>query len=88
MSKTPKSSFSLQNSYFCFKFFFDQNLDFVLGCLHSLAMSPLDMDDPMCQGIIQSLRVFGAPRGPAGCPSAADVARRSKKSSAMVKAMI
>ena len=31
MSKTPKSSFSLQNSYFRFKFFFDQNLDFVLG---------------------------------------------------------
>ena len=31
MSKTPKSSFSLQNSYFRIKFFFDQNLDFVLG---------------------------------------------------------
>ena len=30
-SKTPKSSFSLQNSYFRWKFFFDQNLDFVLG---------------------------------------------------------
>jgi hypothetical protein len=59
-----------------------------LGCLHALAMSNLDMDDPMCQGIIQSLRVFGAPRGPAGCPSAADVARRAKKSNAMVKAMI
>ena len=31
MSKTPKSSFSLQNSSFRFQFFFDQNLDFVLG---------------------------------------------------------
>ena len=31
MSKTAISSFSLQNSYFRFKFFFDQNLDFVLG---------------------------------------------------------
>jgi len=31
MSKTPKSSFPLQNSHFRFKFFFDQNLDFVLG---------------------------------------------------------
>ena len=31
MSKTPKSTFSLQNSHFRFKFFFDQNLDFVLG---------------------------------------------------------
>ena len=31
MSKTPKSSFSFQNSYFHLKFFFDQNLDFVLG---------------------------------------------------------
>ena len=31
MSKTPKSTFSLQNSYFRSKFFFYQNLDFVLG---------------------------------------------------------
>jgi len=31
MSKTPKSSFSIQNSYFRSKFFFDQNLDFALG---------------------------------------------------------
>ena len=31
MSKTPKYSFSLQKFYFLFKFFFDQNLDFVLG---------------------------------------------------------
>ena len=31
MSKTPKSWFSLQNSYFRLNFFFDQNLDFVLG---------------------------------------------------------
>ena len=31
MPKTPTSSFSLQNSNFRFKFFFDQNLDFVLG---------------------------------------------------------
>ena len=31
MSKTPKSTFSLQNSHIHFKFFFDQNLDFVLG---------------------------------------------------------
>ena len=31
MSKTPKSTFSFQNSHFRFKFFFDQNLDFVLG---------------------------------------------------------
>ena len=31
MSKTPKSSFSFQNSHFRFNFFFDQNLDFVLG---------------------------------------------------------
>ena len=31
MSKTPKSTFSLQNFHFRFKFFFDQNLDFVLG---------------------------------------------------------
>jgi len=31
MSKTPKSTFSLQNSHFRFEFFFDQNLDFVLG---------------------------------------------------------
>ena len=31
MSKTSKSTFSLQNSSFRFKFFFDQNLDFVLG---------------------------------------------------------
>ena len=31
MSKTTKSTFSLQNSDFRFKFFFDQNLDFVLG---------------------------------------------------------
>ena len=31
MSKTPKSSFSLQNFNFRYKFFFDQNLDFVLG---------------------------------------------------------
>ena len=30
-SKTTKSSFSLQNSYFRLNFFFDQNLDFVLG---------------------------------------------------------
>ena len=30
-SKTPKSTFSLQNSYFRFKFFFDQSFDFVLG---------------------------------------------------------
>ena len=30
-SKTPKSTFSHQNSHFRFKFFFDQNLDFVLG---------------------------------------------------------
>ena len=33
MSKTHKSSFSLQNYFFRFKFFFDQNLDFVLGLL-------------------------------------------------------
>ena len=33
MSKTPKPSFSFQNSYFPFKFFFDQNLDFVLGSM-------------------------------------------------------
>ena len=31
MSKTPKSTFSLQNFNFRFNFFFDQNLDFVLG---------------------------------------------------------
>ena len=31
MSKTPKSTFSLQNTYFRVKFFFYQNLDFVLG---------------------------------------------------------
>ena len=31
MSKTPKSTFSHQNSYFRSNFFFDQNLDFVLG---------------------------------------------------------
>ena len=31
MSKTPKSTFSLQNSNFRLTFFFDQNLDFVLG---------------------------------------------------------
>ena len=30
-SKTPKSTFSFQNSQFRFNFFFDQNLDFVLG---------------------------------------------------------
>ena len=31
MSKTPESTFSLQNFYFRLKFFVDQNLDFVLG---------------------------------------------------------
>ena len=34
-SKTPKSWFSLQNLYFRCKFFFDQNLDFVLIRLSS-----------------------------------------------------
>ena len=36
MSKTPISSFSLQNSNFRFKFFFDQNIDFVLGSFDML----------------------------------------------------
>ena len=39
MSKTPKSSFSLQNLNFRFKFFFDQNLDFVLGNSRLSAMT-------------------------------------------------
>ena len=37
MSKKPKSSFSIQNSYFRFKFFFDQNLDFALGNVNGAA---------------------------------------------------
>ena len=32
MSQTPKSTFSFQKYHFRLKFFFDQNLDFVLGC--------------------------------------------------------
>jgi len=43
MSKTPKSTFSFQNSHFRFKFFFDQNLDFVLGYdapMQSMTMPP------------------------------------------------
>ena len=49
MSKTPKSSFSPQNSHFRFKFFFDQNLHFVLGCLgrkESAEDSTLDQSAP------------------------------------------
>ena len=38
-SKTPKYRFSLQNYHFRFKFFFDQNLDFVLGFVNYLAGS-------------------------------------------------
>ena len=39
-SKNPKSWFSLLNSYFRLKFFFDQNLDFVLGTMLSWPALP------------------------------------------------
>ena len=48
MPKTSKSSFSLQNSYFRFKFFFDQNLDFVLGNLSREAESRTARVEPTC----------------------------------------
>ena len=54
-SKTPKSTFSLQNTYFRFKFFFDQNLDFVLGTFHEngyvFTIGPCGKDEYIARSI-------------------------------------
>ena len=44
MSKTHKSAFSLQKFNFRFKFFFDQNLDFVLGKAGDISKAMKNME--------------------------------------------
>ena len=55
MPETPKSSFALQNSDFRVKFFFDQNLDFVLGTVTTTSANGNNGD---CTDQEQKIRVL------------------------------
>ena len=61
MSKTPKSTFSFQNYNFRFKFFFDQNRDFVLGRNQLVLTADDYVDEHENDGCQLSFMTIGIP---------------------------